>query len=210
LGFSLELWERLKSIALEALADRHRRAPNAVGPSEDRLFFGTPVRLPHEAVVAIAAELVADGAIIRERTGVRLPAHRPTLSPADAAFWQRVGPLLERQPLHPPSIHEMATSLGTDAKTLDALLARIARLGLLVRLTPSRFIRPEALRQLGEMAATLAAQSPDQRVTAAAFRDFTGVGRNLAIDLLEYFDRVKLTRRVGDAHEILRPVEQAF
>ena len=34
------------------------------------------------------------------------------------------------------------------------------------------------------------------------FRDRSGIGRNLAIEVLEYFDRIKFTRRVGDAHVI--------
>ena len=39
-------------------------------------------------------------------------------------------------------------------------------------------------------------------ITAAAFRDRAGIGRNLSIEVLEYFDRIKFTRRVGDAHVI--------
>jgi len=49
------------------------------------------------------------------------------------------------------------------------------------------------------MAADLAHQ---KSLTAAAFRDRAGIGRNLAIEVLEYFDRIKFTRRVGDAHVI--------
>ena len=90
------------------------------------------------------------------------------------------------------------------------MLVRAARLGLLVRLTPNRFFRPSALRQLGEIAASLAALAPDRRVTAAAFRDRLGIGRNVAIDLLEYFDRIKFMRRVGDAHEVIGELEQLF
>lgn len=44
-------------------------------------------------------------------------------------------------------------------------------------------------------------------VTAAAFRDATGLGRKRAIQILEWFDRIGHTRRVGDAH-LLRPGAQ--
>ena len=37
-------------------------------------------------------------------------------------------------------------------------------------------------------------------ITVAAFRDRSGIGRNAAIEVLEYFDRIKFTRRVGDTH----------
>ena len=39
-------------------------------------------------------------------------------------------------------------------------------------------------------------------VTAAAFRDATGLGRKRAIQILESLDRVGLTRRVGETHKL--------
>jgi len=160
--------------------------------------------------LAVVAELVKEGAVIRDSGGVHLPQHRPKLAAGDAALWKRIEPLLDAQPLRPPSLHELAASLREDPKKLESMLVRAARLGLLVRLTPNRFFRPSALRQLGEIAASLAALAPDRRVTAAAFRDRLGIGRNVAIDLLEYFDRIKFMRRVGDAHEVIGELEQLF
>jgi selenocysteine-specific elongation factor len=209
-AFALARWDQIKAMTLEALAAWHRRSPGIVGLSEDRLLSATSLRLPREAVLAVAAELVADGALIREATGVRLPSHQSTLNAGDTSVWRRVEPLLDQNPTRPPSVHEIAASLGTDVKKLEALLVRAARLGLLVRVAPNRFFRPAVLRQLEETTAALAAEEPDGGVTAAALRDRTGIGRNLAIELLEYFDRVKFTRRRGDAHEVIRPLEQAF
>jgi len=203
LGFAAPQWQRLKAAALAELAARHLQSPDATGPSEDRILAATPLKAHRAAAIAVAAELIAEGAIIREGTGLRLPSHRPQLNHADAAFWRRVEPLLDQYPLRPPSLHEMAASLREDSKKLESLLVRVARLGLLVRLTPNRFFRPAALRELGEVAAALAAQSPDHSVTAASFRDRAGIGRNVAIDVLEYFDRVKFTRRVGNAHQVV-------
>jgi selenocysteine-specific elongation factor len=37
----------------------------------------------------------------------------------------------------------------------------------------------------------------------AEFKDLTGVSRKYAIPLLEYLDRERITRRVGDQREIL-------
>ena len=210
LGFAPSHWDGLKAAVLEGLAAAHRRAPDAMGPSEDRIFAGTPIRLAREVALAVAHELVRDGTIIRDGTGVRLPSHQPKLVAADAALWRRVEPVLDQTPLRPPSVHEIAAALREDAKKIEALMVRVARLGLLVRLTRHRFIRPQALHDLGAMAAALGTEAADHRVTAASFRDRAGVGRNVAIELLEYFDRVKFTRRIGDAHEIVQTVAQAF
>ena len=45
-------------------------------------------------------------------------------------------------------------------------------------------------------------QANDGAVTAAAFRDATQLGRKRAIQILEYFDRIGLLRRVGDLHRL--------
>jgi selenocysteine-specific elongation factor len=37
-------------------------------------------------------------------------------------------------------------------------------------------------------------------ITAASFRDATGLGRKRAIQILEFFDRIGYLHRVGDAH----------
>jgi hypothetical protein len=47
-------------------------------------------------------------------------------------------------------------------------------------------------------------------VTAAQLRDRAGIGRALAIEVLEYFDRIKFTRRIGDEHHLLRSAWEAF
>ncbi len=39
-------------------------------------------------------------------------------------------------------------------------------------------------------------------LTAARFRDATGLGRKRAIQILEYFDRIGILRRVGDTHRV--------
>jgi len=62
---------------------------------------------------------------------------------------------------------------------------------------PSQFL-PASVKSLERVAEELARKWG----MATAFRDRSGIGRNLAIEVLEYFDRIKFTRRVGDAHLI--------
>ncbi len=209
IAFSNAHWSSLRETALAALTDWHRRFPAAVGPAEDRLLDGCGVRLPREAHAAVAAELVREGAIVREGTGVRLATHQAMLDPADAALWRDVRPRLEEGDLRPPTVHELAAATGLDPAKLESALARMARLGLLVRLSRNRFFLPDMLRRLGEIAEAQARESGGP-LTAAAFRDRSEIGRNLAIEVLEYFDRVKFTRRVGDGHVLLRAAREAF
>ena len=210
LGFASRHWDRLKAAALDSLADWHRRAPDTVGPSEDRVFAGPGIKLPREASVAVVAELAREGAIVKQGTAVRLPTHLPTFKPADAALWKKIAPVIDQSALRPPTVAEVASAVGQDAKRIESFLVRVARQGMLVRVSPNRFLRPDALLRLAEMAESLGKQDAQGAVTVAAFRDRSEIGRNLAIEVLEYFDRVKLTQRVGEARKLLRPAREAL
>jgi selenocysteine-specific elongation factor len=46
-------------------------------------------------------------------------------------------------------------------------------------------------------------KSRSPRIDVAEFKELTGVSRKYAIPLLEYLDRERVTKRVGDARVIL-------
>jgi len=208
LGFTPAQWESLRAAALASVAAWHRRAPDSAGPPEDRILDGKG--LPRGVVVAIANELVREGALARGGVEVRLPLHRADFAPADAALWTRVSAVLEAEDARPPTVAELAERVGAAPKLAQSLLDRAARRGLAVRISQTRFFLPRTAMRLASVFEGLAQSADQGRVTAAAFRDASGLGRNLSIEVLEFFDRVRYTRRVGDARIALRPAREAF
>ena len=207
LAFSASEWKRMKSRILETLATLHQRSANAM-PNEARVMLEAGIRAPQEAAAALLAELGKEGAIVRDAAGLRLREHVPQLAPADAILWKKAVPMFLEHPMRPPATGDIAVALRLDVAKTESFLVRAARLGLLTRITANRFFLPAALRRYASLVEEAAAANG--HVTAAALRDRAGVGRGLAIEVLEYFDRLKFTRRVGDQHLVLRPAQQAF
>ena len=112
--------------------------------------------------------------------------------------------------MKPPVLAELAGTLGVDRNFLALFLGRSAGRGLLVKVAPNRFFHPGAVRRLAEVAEGLAAASADGRFDARAFRDRSGIGRNLTIQVLEYFDAAGLTRRIGDTRIVVRRAADLF
>jgi len=133
-----------------------------------------------------------------------LPGHRPRLTQADERLWERVRPLLAVEDLRPPRLRELASALSREPEAVEHFLARAERLGRVARVAANRFFLPETLARLAEIAQQLAESSPEGTFTAAAFKDRSGVGRNLTIQILEYLDKMGATRREGDARIVLR------
>ncbi len=166
--------------------------------------------MPPEAMVALAEDLVASGDLRRGGGSLQLRGHDAGLDAADAPLWARVEAVLRAAEAKPPLVAEVAAQVGEAPKRVLALLERAARLKMVYRVGDNRFVTPDRVARLAAVVEALAAASSGGRVTAAAFRDRSGLGRNLSIDLLEFFDRMKFTRRAGDAHVVARPAREIF
>ena len=102
----------------------------------------------------------------------------------------------------PPVLHDLAKTLSMPVKSLEKVLIRCVLTGNLARPVKNRFFLPEALDQLRQRLIDTADE--ENQLTVRQYRDATGIGRNLAIEILEYFDRQGMTRRYGDIRKILQ------
>ena len=187
-----------------ALAASHRAQPDSLGPTGPALLARLRALAPEAALEAALAALAAAGRVVREGPVWRLPEHRPRLTQADERLWERLQPLLAVEDLRPPRVRELAAALALEPDAVERFLNRAERLGRVARVADNRFFLPETLARLAEIAQELAEGSPEGTFTAATFKDRSGVGRNLTIQILEYLDKMAVTRREGDARIMLR------
>ncbi len=210
LGLTPERWQALKTDLGVSLARWHARAPDSVGPTETALRRALPAPAAAEVVAAALLELTRAGAVVRDGVSLRLPDHRPSLTPAEAKLWQRIEPLLQEGGLRPPRVREVTEAVGLELNAVEAFLNRAALLGLLLRVADNRYYPPAAVARLAAIAEDLAAESSDGLFTAANYRDRSGIGRNLTIQVLEFFDKSGFTHRRGEARRIARPAAESF
>ncbi|MGE5199296.1 MAG: SelB C-terminal domain-containing protein, partial [Rhodospirillaceae bacterium] len=106
--------------------------------------------------------------------------------------------------LRPPDQSAVAEALGMPPAELAHAVAWLVRQKTLVRIEGLVF-HEAALRQLKEDVASLkqASQGPAVRLDVAAFKERYGMTRKFAIPLLEYLDRERVTRRVGDSRIVI-------
>jgi selenocysteine-specific elongation factor len=72
---------------------------------------------------------------------------------------------------------------------------------VLIKISEELVFHRNALDELRRQMAARKQKSP--KIDVAAFKEMTGVSRKYAIPLLEYLDRERVTKRVGDLREIL-------
>lgn len=194
--FSADRWEALKAPLLGHLARFHQLEPDQMGPDRDRLrrFAGTSLHRP--TFISLVDELLTSGAMLASGPWLHLPEHQVRLSEEDEALWRQLQPLFEQAGFNAPWVRD----LGHDEVTVRLLLRKMARLGLVHQVVRDLFYTEAVIRRLAAMLVQLAAQNPVIQVTA--FRDAVGLGRKRSIQILEYFDRLGLTRRFGDKRHL--------
>jgi selenocysteine-specific elongation factor len=119
-------------------------------------------------------------------------AEDPTLS-AIAAIYRKAG-------LAAPSQAEIATMLKLKESDLRGPFTLLLREKVLVRMgSETLFVHQEALDRLR----TEIKELRGQMVDVGRFKQITGLSRKYAIPLLEYLDRERITRKIGDQRLVL-------
>jgi selenocysteine-specific elongation factor len=186
-----------------ALRTHHAAQPDQVGLTMVRLRLAVPVRVPVPVFSAVLVHLQKRNELKITGSWVHLPDHVPQLSPVHDALWARIKPLLSGEArFRPPRVQEMAEHLQCRAETIRGLCKRLARRGDVQEIVTDQFLLSSVVAELANLAVQTAADIPSGLFSAADFRDRIGIGRKMAILVLEYFDKECFTIRKGDLRRI--------
>ena len=205
----------LEERVLAALAVFHERAPDEAGPELWRLKRIVDADMEDALWSHLVEGLLAQGSVLSRGASLHLPDHSVELTGQEQAVTTPFLQALEQGRFDPPWTRDLSREFGVGEQETRRLLRKLAKAGQISQVVHDLFYHPAALAELAQLVRTLA-QAVEQElalpagsgaVGAAAFRDASGLGRKRAIQVLEYFDRVGYTRRVGNGH-LLRPNAQ--
>jgi selenocysteine-specific elongation factor len=188
---------------LSGLADFHRAHPLAPGLGlEDARGRWFRV-VPSSVVDGVVASLVASGLIMATDT-LALISHRVSLSAEDQVTREWLDQRFHEAGLAPPDVGALPGEARRPAAAVDTLVQLLLKAKTLVRVDTLVF-HADALEALKAEIRARKAAAPDGRATVdvKTFKDTYNVTRKYAIPLLEYLDRERVTRRVGDARIVL-------
>jgi len=186
----------------QVLAAHHQSAPDQPGLQAERLRQQLPVRPPPAAFRAIIDSLMRRGTVRQDGPWLRLATHQIRLTAAEERLWPSIRDLIVAERFRPPRTRDLAQALGVPESAMRTTLKRLQRIGWLVQIAPDHFFLRETVAEMAEIAAAAAAEDSAMELTAAIFRDRLDNGRKVAIQILEFFDRVGLTVRKGDTRTV--------
>lgn len=188
---------------LAGLAEFHRAQPLAPGlgleDARGRWFRGVPPAV----VDVVVASLVTAGRLVATDT-LALASHRVALSAEDETTRAWLDQRFREAGLAPPDVVALPGEARRPAAAIDTLLQLLVKAKTLVRVDTLVF-HAEVLEGLKREIRARKDAAPDGRATVdvKTFKDTYNVTRKYAIPLLEYLDRERVTRRMGDARIVL-------
>ncbi len=196
-------WEALKKFVLDALAAHHRANPLSPGLEMEAMRSRLPYDVSARTFRALLERLERGTDIVREESALRLKSHRVTLAGDEGRLGREAEAALREARFQPPEIKQLAESLGLRAADLGRIrtvLSALEREGKVVKIATDLYFEKNALAAAGERLLDYLAKNPE--ITAATYRDLLGASRKFAIALLDHFDRVGVTTRVGDVRRL--------
>ena len=195
----------LQSRLLEVVARHHREKPLAAGIGREELRGRLPRAVDGRLFQRLLSLSVERGELLVEGDHVRLRQHLAAAGTAGAVR-ERVAAVLAGAGLAPPSLAELPERARATAEEVKALLKLLAGEGRAVRVSADFYFDASELHDLeGRLVAYL---REHQAISTQEFKDLVGATRKHVIPLAEYFDREKVTLRVGE-QRVLRGERKA-
>lgn len=156
---------------------------------ETEVFLGVLGRMVTAKKLAVAGEIV------------QVPGRGVSMKSEEADSKRVIEEAFIHAGLKVPALKEVLAGLKLDRTRAQQVVTLLLRDKVLFKLADDLVFHRSALDELRRQVGAAKMQSP--KIDVARFKELTGLSRKYAIPLLEYLDRERVTRRVGDERVIL-------
>jgi selenocysteine-specific elongation factor len=184
----------LRERLLAAVRDYHHAHPLEPGISREELRRAAP-DTPTPLLEQLVAALLAEGHLAGDRAALSISEFQPSPSPEQQRLANALESILQQAGLAAPRLAELPPDLR-DHRDLLTLARHLVHERRIIALAHDHFVHPAAVQQAAVKLERAFAEHPRQ--SASNLKEVLGVTRKHLIPLLEYFDRIGLTRRDGD------------
>jgi selenocysteine-specific elongation factor len=194
---SSAVYEKLGLKLSSVLTVYHQENPLKAGLSKEelrsRLYRGLDQRL----FQFLLNDLQKKGLIVQDQALIRMADHQVSLKDEEKTFRLELESFYKQAELSPPTLKEVMVKFSRyPHHLLKEVLAVMMVEDQLVKISEDLYFYKPALGNLKDKLVSFLVK--ESEIDMPAFKDLTGLSRKFSIPLLEYFDKMKVTMRVGD------------
>jgi selenocysteine-specific elongation factor len=186
---------------LTALRAHHAAEPLSEGLHREEARMRVAPRASAAVFDAIVAALAA-AKQVSARDRLAIAGQSVSLTQQEERIREALVRVYHAGGLTPPDAAGARTAAGADGPTVDRITALLLRQRVLTRVDTLIF-HTERLEALKTEVRALKSAGEAATLDVASFKQRYGVSRKFAIPLLEYLDRERITRRVGESRVLV-------
>ncbi|KPK28830.1 MAG: translation elongation factor [Desulfobacterales bacterium SG8_35_2] len=194
---SSSVFEKLDEKLRKALGTYHRENPLKAGVPKEELRALLYKKLDQRLFHFLLNDLQKKGEIVQDQGLIRLTDHTVSLKEDEKILRRELEAFYKQAGLAPPTIKEaMLHFKKYPQHLLKEVLAILVMDDALCKVTEDLYFYKPAMEKIKER--LVAVLVKEGEIDTPAFKELTGLSRKFSIPLLEYFDKTKVTIRVGD------------
>jgi selenocysteine-specific elongation factor len=191
----IRFYHRLREMALAQLKEFHQRSPMKSGLAKEELRTKLPMELDVKLFQILLNGLIQSKQILLEKDKLRLPTHQIS-SMDEKGLIKRVEEAVLKAGLQSPSAKELSEIWSEKEEGIQAVFEHLVHEGVLVKIKGGIYIHRAPFEHLKEE--LISYLKKNKEITTPQFKEMTNASRKYAIPLIEYFDQIKLTIRLGE------------
>jgi selenocysteine-specific elongation factor len=196
-------WNKVEVEMKAHLKEWHKQQPQRPGLQISELELAMNDNTESPLFESVLTSLLHSGDIELTEGHLKLAEFQPEKNAKATAAWNKYQFQLQQCGRNIPLLSQVAERSGIPQGVLEKTAKAAEKTGKLHSLSSQRYALPKQLYTLAEELIDFANRG--EELTVASLRSHFGVGRNLTVEILEYFDRIGFTRRQGNRRVVLNP-----
>jgi selenocysteine-specific elongation factor len=197
-------FDDFKARVLEMIKDFHAANPLKEGMPTQELKSKFPYIEDTKFFNILFTRLTKEQAIVQDKNLVRLRDFKVALAVDEHEIKEKICRIYTRSGLTPPFFRTICQDLDLDPKTARDVLMMLISEKTIIKTKDDLYFDARAIADLETR--LIAFLKEKGQITTPAFKEMTGISRKYVIPLIEYFDSINLTIRVGDIRQLRRKI----
>ena len=191
---SPRLHDKIKADILKAIIDFHTGNPLISGISHLSLL--ETVKIPVELMNFFLKQLADEHQIILSSKRIAMSGFRIEFSDVQQKFIETLESDLKQAEFNPPNLKEIHQRSPLSEKDVQLVIAFLLDENRIVQVDRDKFIYVEIIKQGRNQIREYLVKN--QSATVSELKDVLNTSRKWAIPILNYYDKIGLTTRIGD------------
>jgi selenocysteine-specific elongation factor len=191
----VRFYQQLEEMARTHLKEFHQRFPMKPGLAKEELRTKLPMEMDVKLFQIVLNRLIESKEVSLEKERLRLSTHQISLMD-EKGLIKKVEETVLKAGLQSPSPKELSEEWSEKEEALQSIFEHLVHEGVLVKIKSGIYIHRVPLEQLKEKLVSYLKKNKE--ITTSQFKEMTNASRKYTIPLIEYFDQIKLTIRLGE------------